>query len=472
MKKYRVILFVLLLVVMGLCGCSKEQKKVDDDSLKNKNLEEFNDKAVQEMLKVQAVGEDAYYQQFQSEDAFEEKQNCEGITADKSYQVRIQDADRYADACDKLIDVYIRSYKDISEQQKYDANADYFQTNVEITSSTLLAGDRNDFVIQVNFRQYVADEEKEWYEKEHSTWGEVVTTKDGTYLYGSWVLHAKMVKDYVFEMVGVADSNETLTAFKEKYPEYQSLYESIPIPNPVALEKCRAKVEDSKLKITYDNGTSWKEVPISTELLFARGDERDGALSELQAGSYYVSKEFTVFLYGGSSTVPFSAIISTDGGKEFHKTLISHAEDIRAEYISVPDGSDKIFVLAAGGRAMSQEGNTLYVSEDNGESFAQINGIEEQIHFLTTDFTFLTETNGFICIQDSQSPHMLVTNDGGTTWEDAEFLDVPEYYSMAYAPKIEGDHYELYVGEEGYAKNQGKEYLFISEDEGKTWKKH
>lgn len=484
MKRNRIPLCIVLVLGAVLCGCGKEtgdeqgvknetnsqEKEMEAGTwLKSDNLEEFNDTAIEEMLEAPAVGEDAYYTQLQSEDAFEEKQSLAEIEAEQPYQIRIRDADRYGDTLNQLIDLYIRSYKSVEEQEKYDPEAEYFQPAVDILSSTLLAGDRNDFVMQVNFRAYASQEEISWYEKEHPGWGEVLTTKDGTYLYGNWVLHVKMVKDYVFELVGVADSDTAITAFKEKYPQYQELYDNLPVIKATPLETCRAKVEEEQLQVTYDNGNSWKNVPISAELLFARGDEREGKLTSLQAGSYYVSEGMTIFLYGGSTSVPLSAIISTDGGANFYKTVISNNMDIRAEFVSIPQGSDTIYVLAAGGRTMSQEGNILYKSENEGKTFTQVLGIETMSHSLTTDFCFLTEKNGFICIHSSESPYMLVTNDAGATWEGAEFQDVPEYYSMAYAPEIAEDGYELYIGEEGYTKEEGKKYRFISEDEGKTW---
>lgn len=484
MKRNNIVLAILLVLGAILCGCGKEtgdgqsaqdtadsqEKKMEAGTwLKSGELEEFNNAAIEQMLEVPAVGNDVYYTQLQSEDAFEEKQSLAEIEAEQPYQIRIRDADRYGDTLDELIDLYIRSYKSVGEQKKYDPNAEYFQPAVDILSSTLLAGDRNDFVMQVNFREYVSQEEISWYEKEHSGWGEVTTTKDGTYLYGNWTLHARMVKDYVFELVGVTDSDTAITAFREKYPQYQALYDELPVIKAAPLATCRAKVEEEQLQVTYDNGDSWKSVPISTELLFARGDERDGKLTSLQAGSYYVSEELTIFLYGGSTSVPLSAMISTDGGENFAKTVISNNMDIRAEFVSVPEGSGTIYVLTAGGRTMSQEGNILYKSDNEGKTFVQVPGIETMPHSLTTDFCFLTEKNGFICIHSSESPYMLVTNDAGATWEEAEFVNVPEYYSMAYAPEVTDGGYELYIGEEGYAKEEGKKYRFISEDEGKTW---
>lgn len=486
MRKNRIALCMLLVFGTILCGCTKEpgdakgqnssnktnsqEKKMEAGTwLKSKDLEEFNNTAIEEMLEVPAVGKDAYYTRLQSEDAFEEKQSLADIETEEPYQVRIKDADRYGDTLDKLIDLYIRSYKSVEEQGKYDPSAEYFQPTVDILSSTLLAGDRNDFVMQVNFRQYVSEEEISWYEKEHDDWGEVITTKDGTHLYGDWTLHARMVKDYVFELTGVVDSKTAITAFGEKYPGYQAFYDEIPVIKPTPLEKCRAKAEEGQLQVTYDNGESWKRVPVNEELLFARGDEREGRLTSLQAGSYYVSEDLTIFLYGGSTSVPLTAMVSTDGGENFCKTVISNSVDIRAEFVSIPKEGHTIYVLAAGGRTMSQEGNILYKSENAGKDFVKVPGIENTIHSLTTDFCFLTERNGFICIGSSESPYMLVTKDAGNTWEEAKFQNVPEYYSMAYAPEMADDGYELYIGEEGYAKEEGIKYRFISGDEGSTW---
>lgn len=478
MKKNFKLCILLLTIAFLICGCGKTtkteetaEKQKDNHYLENKNLEVFDDTAIQKMLELPAVGEDAYYKQFQSEDAYEEKIDFEGIKADEPYQVRLRDADRYGDSCNLLIDVFIRSYMSAQEQQKYDPNEDYFQTTVEVLSSNLLAGDRNEFIMLVDFRKYVPEEEISWYRQEHSEWGQVVTTKDGTWLYGNWAIHGRMAKDYVFELTGVADGEQTLAAFYEKYPEYQSFYENIPDIQPTPLEVCRAKVENEKLLVTYDNGENWREVPISWELLSARGDERDGKLTSLQAGSYYVSEDLTIFLYGGSAAVPFSALVSTDGGKNFTKTVISDSMDVRAEFVSVPENSGVIYVLSTGGRTMSQEGNLLYKSTDGGKSFLPVEGIQDHIHSITTDFSFVTEQNGFVCVRSSEKPYMLVTGDGGSTWTEAVFENVPEHYGMAYAPVLEDGVYTLYVGEEAYSKEEGGKYRFVSLDEGRTWER-
>ena len=442
MKKNFKLCILLLTIAFLICGCGKTtkteetaEKQKDNHYLENKNLEVFDDTAIQKMLELPAVGEDAYYKQFQSEDAYEEKIDFEGIKADEPYQVRLRDADRYGDSCN------------------------------------LLAGDRNEFVMLVDFRKYVPEEEISWYRQEHSEWGQVVTTKDGTWLYGNWAIHGRMAKDYVFELAGVADGGQTLAAFYEKYPEYQSFYENIPDIQPTPLEVCRAKVENEKLLVTYDNGENWREVPISWELLTARGDERDGKFTSLQAGSYYVSEDLTIFLHGGSTSVPFSALVSTDGGKKFTKTVISDSMDVRAEFVSVPENSGVIYVLSTGGRTMSQEGNLLYKSTDGGKSFLPVEGIQEHIHSITTDFSFVTEQNGFVCVRSSEKPYMLVTGDGGSTWTEAVFENVPEYYGMAYAPVLEDGVYTLYVGEEAYSKEEGGKYRFVSLDEGRTWER-
>lgn len=442
MKKNFKLCILLLTIAFLICGCGKTtktektaEKQKDNHYLENKNLEVFDDTAIQKMLELPAVGEDAYYKQFQSEDAYEEKIDFEGIKADEPYQVRLRDADRYGDSCN------------------------------------LLAGDRNEFVMLVDFRKYVPEEEISWYRQEHSEWGQVVTTKDGTWLYGNWAIHGRMAKDYVFELTGVADGEQTLAAFYEKYPEYQSFYENIPDIQPTPLEVCRAKVENEKLLVTYDNGENWREVPISWELLSARGDERDGKLTSLQAGSYYVSEDLTVFLYGGSAAVPFSALVSTDGGKNFTKTVISDSMDVRAEFVSVPENSGVIYVLSTGGRTMSQEGNLLYKSTDGGKNFLPVEGIQDHIHSITTDFSFVTEQNGFVCVRSSEKPYMLVTGDGGSTWTEAVFENAPEHYGMAYAPVLEDGVYTLYVGEEAYSKEEGGKYRFVSLDEGRTWER-
>ena len=98
MKKNFKLCILLLTIAFLICGCGKTtkteetaEKQKDNHYLENKNLEVFDDTAIQKMLELPAVGEDAYYKQFQSEDAYEEKIDFEGIKADEPYQVRLRE---------------------------------------------------------------------------------------------------------------------------------------------------------------------------------------------------------------------------------------------------------------------------------------------------------------------------------------------------------------------------------------------
>ena len=92
-----------------------------------------------------------------------------------------------------------------------------------------------------------------------------------------------------------------------------------------------------------------------------------------------------------------------------------------------------------------------------------------QGHSLTNGAVFINNQVGFVTIRDSETPDIWRTEDGGETWEQQELSDVPEYYTMAYAPEIQGDILCLYVGMEDYSEYGGSKAKYESTDEGRTW---
>lgn len=487
-KKYnmhRIIIgCMLLLCIVSISGC---QKKHDDNPgtevgsdieqsdrgayLVNPELEEFTHQAVLDMLEV-PVADIANATTQTATDDYETLNDFSGLTIDKPYQVAVSDPDWTSDCMNKILDIYFCSYTSQENQELYQPKDAYYAPLTETMEQTVLAGDKSEMVVDVSFRYYYMEPQSQAFLDEMDEWGTLEDTEEGTYLYGNLVLHVRMVSDHVYELCGIAGADSVVEAFAEKYPENSASYALLVPVTPKTTTTGRAKVNDGQLQITCDDGATWEDVPLSTELLFDRGDQRDGALTDVQEGSACVSDGLSVIGYGGSEDVPLSAMVSTDGGKNWNKIIVSRTYvDVRAIFVSRPADSDMVYMLITSGRTMSQEGNALFVSKDAGTSWTEIPVTQEidAIHFLTSDFAFTDESTGFICIQDNEAPHMLYTIDGGTTWQETQFDAVDEGYTYAYAPSICEEGLELYIGQPEYSKGSGDMLRMVSTDGGLTW---
>ena len=75
----------------------------------------------------------------------------------------------------------------------------------------------------------------------------------------------------------------------------------------------RYKIEGETLSISYDNGGTWKSVPITMDQLFGEDTQTDRI--SLLSGSYYIAPDKTFFVYGGREKMPVTMIVSEDAGE-------------------------------------------------------------------------------------------------------------------------------------------------------------
>ena len=277
----------------------------------------------------------------------------------------------------------------------------------------------------------------------------------------------------MFELADIADADTVLAAFAQADPDHAADYENALIPViPKTAETGRFRVSDGRLQVTYDGGDAWTDVPLSTELLFERGDQRDGALSQVQDGSYTVSEDLAAIAYGGSTSTPVSVIFSTDQGKNWKKvTVPAKTTSVRQLFLCRAGQGSTLYLIATSDRSMSVEGEYLFRSDDGGASWKLVSSQYEgnPYHFTDTDASFTDENTGFLCIKSSQYPTMLYTADGGQNWRQAQFEQLPQGYTMAYAPSVCEEGLELYVGMDGYQKESGSVWRMVSADGGATW---
>ena len=443
------------------------------EAYRSPDLQEYNQIAVDHMLQVENKGVDTGGQP--DEDYMETLEDISAVGEMESWQMIIRDPEAEWLACEYLLDFYLESYQP-ENLYVYDGTVDSqdYSSGTEETGYTKIAGDDRDFVAVMSFKHILTGQEPQQFLDHLETWGTIYSDGSGPdYLYGSAALHVRMPQDYVFELVDIADAETVLEAFAQADPAHRSGYENALIPVvPKGLDPKRFRVSDGTLQVTFDGGAEWTEVPLSTDLLFERGDQRDGALSQVQDGSYTVSEDLAAIAYGGSPSMPVSVILSTDGGKKWRKvTVPAETSSARQLFLCRAGESSTLYLIATTDRTMSTEGECLCVSADKGVTWSRINSRYKgnSYHFTDTDASFVDENTGFLCMQSSQAPSMLYTTDGGAHWLEAQFEQLPEGYTMAYAPESCEEGLELYVGMDGYKKDSGSMYRMISTDGGVSW---
>ena len=458
--------------------------------------ESFSQAAVDAMVKLEPVSEDAYFNEWQREDVYEEKEYEElPYAAEGPWQIRLKDADRYNEAVQLLLQRYLSYYVDQEWIAQWNPeNYTYAPTLLETVSSRLLAGDKQESVFAVIFRYYIGyeDEELSQFSQELRSHARIAKEKSGYYAYFNWTARICMVQDYVFELEGIAETEEVMEAYAKQtalgqalsdllgdVPEVDLVYgveeagkdgstESNIVENAYQVD-----TSEGVLKVSGADG-EWMEVPIALEELYDRGDEMDGKLTSLQPGSYQIDENKIVFAYGGYSKVPFSVVFYDEESQSFKKSVITYEFfGGRRIFVNFPENGQEGFLIFTGDRVVWQETTFLFHTTDGGKSWQFVGGVGPDMmtegHSLTTGAVFINNMVGFVTIRDSETPDIWRTEDGGVTWEKQMIPEVPEYYCMAYAPEVHDDILCLYVGMEEYSEYGGTKAKYESTDEGRTW---
>lgn len=416
----------------------------------------FTEQVVEEMTALTPQDEETYRQQWMNRD-FEERLPFAEIKEETEgpWQVQIQESEDAREAAAALLFRYQMYFENQERGSAYRQEEGGF-TGLELLNYRRLAGDSEDYLFAVIFREYMG------------------TSLAGTenWQYHNWTLHIKKVSDHVCELVGIAETKEVLAAFLEKGAK-ADIYD---FPELDIKEKgsCRARTGEEHAEVTWNDGVTWAEVPVSLEKLFARGDQMDGTLHKIQDKSYVVTKEMTAFAYGGDAQTPVTVTCSPDEGVTWNTSVLTYDyRSVRRLFLSFPDAEHGFLVLTSD-RTMWQEASILFRTEDGGASWQEVGtaGPDPAMgHSLTTGAVFVTPEVGFLTIRDSQEPELWRTADGGETWERIENLEKKEYYSMAYPPEYDRDTgiLKLYVGMEEYSELGGTKCRYHSENLGATW---
>ena len=453
----------------------------------------FTQSAVSKMTSLEPVGEEAYREELWAEDAYPQKEYAElPYAAEGPWQVRLRDADHYSDAIGLLAQRYLSYFIDWRWAAERDPETHSEFQRVESVYWRMLAGDRQESVFAVVFRYYVGTrEDMEAFPEELARKARFVC-EDGIlyYAYFDWALQIRMVKDYVFQLEGVAEAGQVLGAFREKYG--QADFSDVPalnLANEVrwpgleenpssaaagteAAESYRMEMRDGALWASGGDGV-FREVPVPMEKLLTRGDEMDGQLASLPPESCQMDARKQIIAYGGDSGTPFAVVYYDQEKGDFRSSVVTEKYvGGRRIFVDFPENSQDGFVIFTGERVVWQETSILFRTRDGGETWQEVGAAGpdwNQSHSLTMDAAFLDNQVGFVTIRSSEEPDIWRTADGGEHWEKLALPHVPEGYSIAYAPERQGDVLALYVGMEDYSKYGGGKAKYESTDQGNTW---
>jgi photosystem II stability/assembly factor-like uncharacterized protein len=172
-------------------------------------------------------------------------------------------------------------------------------------------------------------------------------------------------------------------------------------------------------------------------------------------------------------------LLSTDQGKSWDEVLISHQfTRVRMRVLGFTSEQDG-YLIVSNDRTMSFEGNFVLKTNDNGQSWNMVGGVEETDR-LVTDGGFVNRELGFMSFgsvnyqDEAPRPALYRTVDGGKNWKKVEVRIPDEYeeiFSVAEIPVFNGDHGTLIVNQGPEGDYLGGEVLakLTSKDDGETW---
>ena len=457
--------------------------------------ESFTQAAADSMLALQPVTEDAYYNYYRSLDDYE-KLDYDDLPyeAKGPWQIRLKDADKFRDALNPLLIRYLYYYIDQEWATKWDPENNNLYISLDMVYQRLLAGDRENAVFAVVCKKLLGNREDLLAFPEPLADRAQFTYEQGAYyVYFDWTVQVRMVKDYVFELEGVADTGEILAAYQDKYPRV-NLGDVPSLDLVYAVDRnqvdsigqtAQGELKGEPWKVVTNSNSDLlqvsgadgilQEVPVPLSEVLTRGDQMDGQLTSLQAGSYQVDENKVIFAYGGSSSIPFSVVFYEEESKSFKKSIVVNNDynGGRRIFIDFPENGQEGFLIVTGERVVYQEVTILFHTVDGGKSWQEV-GLAEpdfmtQSHSLTTGAGFINNETGFLTIRDSETPNIWRTDDGGVTWVQQTLSYVPENYSMAYMPEEKDGVLTLYVGMEDYSEYGGTKAKYESTDDGITW---
>ena len=244
---------------------------------------------------------------------------------------------------------------------------------------------------------------------------------------------------------------------------------------PVAQHTIDYTLLNNQLQMTFNKGKEWIEVPIASEKLF--GGEFNGNRLALIEDSYILTKKRVAFLYtdGNNSEGNRIALMYTlDQGKTWKDATVTEQYPAmrfrKVHFLSDAFG----YIVVSGGRTMSEELSSIFLTYDGGKSWREINRPDNTR--LISDGGFIDKETGFLSFGtiNPQEPDFYVTQNAGDSWRKAK-IDMPVKYKgifvTAEIPFQETDHLAVLInqGPNGDYLGGGVKGKFISKDNGLTW---
>lgn len=338
-------------------------------------------------------------------------------------------------------------------------------TEVRFNKFQLLAGDADEFAVAVTF--WAKLEKGKW--STHHSWGEL--HDDNTIRDIQWTMRIKKTgeKTYTLERIeNTANAVAGLTPLEDKYQKEAG----IALPD----ENNRYEIVNEKLKITFDNGFNWQEVPLDVEELF-QGDY-SGSNTYLIEDSYIITPERTAFVIGGGDSLRIMQ--STDEGKTWVEDDVSNpfVNGSRLRILGFTSKKEGYLILT-GDRTMSFEANTVLKTHNGGETWENVGSVLGTDRMITSG-GFINKDLGFISFDaitvndEKPRPSLYRSTNGGKDWAEVEVPIPVEYagiFTTAEVPTFDGSQGTLLVNQGPNGDYQGGKVMakYISIDDGASW---
>jgi len=309
------------------------------------------------------------------------------------------------------------------------------------------------------------------------SWGGVY---EGTRLEAQWVVEYLTSPPSIGDDISyMATDIRTPAAYDiEQYnasgqKERDEYYEEFHGEKPYDKTKYTYKIENEICSVSFDGGASWVETPLPLAQLDYNVDGHF-KYNELQAGSYIISPEKTVLLYGGHEA-PLSLVYSEDQGKNWHTVRVNGALlYIRIKFCSFPTAREG-FIVVGHDKTMSSEMQTVLKTADGGETWAVMgNGPRTS---LMQAAGFIDADTGFLVYRYVEGAEAVVyrTGDSGKTWVPVPIemdQELTPFFTRPQAPVWEEGKLLLLIDEGPDSDYKGAHTMqlqYTSEDKGKTW---
>lgn len=332
------------------------------------------------------------------------------------------------------------------------------------TRFTKLSGDENSFVTAVVFQVGIPDKTP----KIDYGWGKM--GEDRVVPNVVWKLTINKEENLTYTLAKIERTTDTQIGLPpvESMEEYRRK-----AGNEEPSEKMRYEIKGQTLRVTYNGGSEWKDVPVSVDDLAASGTNQ--SKQQLQEGSYVITPKITAFAINGGSRV----LISSDKGETWKRSLVSDQLPF-LRFLKLGFTSDQNgYLIVTGDKTMSSEAHFIFKTNDGGQSWSSTGPVKD-VYSLVTDGGFVSDQLGFMSFgelryEDQPAvPNLYRTADGGANWERVE-VPIPAeyqgYFTIAEIPTFNGTEGIMLVNQGPDGDYLGGKVLakFTSQDQGKTW---